>query len=54
MNHVEQVKEQLSRMPRELPYLQIIGNPDIDNIDINNFVLKNYNPYPSIKAEVTI
>jgi len=57
-NHIEQVKEQLSRIPRELP--QLLLNEDFnfsfENIDkINNqyFSLLNYNPFPSIKAKLS-
>ena len=55
LNHLEQVKEQLSRTPRPLPVMRI--NPevkDIFNFKYEDFELENYNPWPHIKAEVSV
>ena len=52
-NHIEQAKEQMSREPRPLP--KMILNPAIKNIDdfkFEDFTLENYNPHPTIKAEI--
>ena len=54
-NHIEQVKQQLSRTPRELPTLWL--NPDVKNIDdftINDIRLENYSPMESIKADMAV
>ncbi|MGE5356896.1 MAG: thymidylate synthase [Deltaproteobacteria bacterium] len=54
-NHLEQVNEQLSRQPRKLPVMRI--NPEVKNIDdfrFEDFKLTDYNPYPSIKAEIAV
>ena len=54
-NHIEQVKLQLSRQPRELPTMRI--NPDVKSIfdfKYEDFKLENYNPYDAIKADVSI
>jgi thymidylate synthase len=54
-NHMKQVKEQLKRKPRPFPKMKI--NPKIKNIDdfkIEDFELVGYNPYDSIKADVTV
>ena len=54
-NHIEQVKLQLSREPRQLPTMKI--NPEIRSIfdfKYEDFKLENYNPYDAIKAEVSI
>lgn len=54
-NHIEQVKLQLSREPRQLPTMKI--NPEIDNIfnfKYDDFKLENYNPHDAIKADVSI
>lgn len=54
-NHIEQVKEQLSRIPRELPQLEINETvKDIDSFQYSDFKLKNYNPYPAIKAPIAV
>lgn len=55
LNHIEQVKIQLSREPRPLP--KMILNPEIKNIfdfTYNDFTLENYNPYPHIKGDISI
>lgn len=54
-NHIEQVKEQLKREPRPFPTMKI--NPNVKTIDgftVNDFTIENYNPYPPIKADVTV
>lgn len=54
-NHIEQVKLQLSREPRELPTMLL--NKEVKSIDdfkYEDFELINYNPYPAIKAEVAV
>lgn len=55
LNHLEQAKLQLTRTPRALPTMEI--NPDIKNIfdfKFEDFELKDYNPYPHIKADVAV
>jgi thymidylate synthase len=54
-NHLEQVKLQLSREPRPLPTMEI--NPEVKDIfgfKYEDFVLKNYDPWPAIKAAVAV
>lgn len=54
-NHIEQVKEQLSRTPKTLPTLWL--NPDIKSIDdftMSDVILQDYNPMDSIKAEMAV
>lgn len=54
-NHVEQVREQLSRQPRILPQLKIRDrNQSIDDFAYEDFEFINYNPYPTIKAPVAV
>jgi thymidylate synthase len=55
LNHLEQVKLQLSRKPRPLP--QMIINPAVKNIfdfKYEDFRLENYDPHPHIKGEVAV
>ena len=54
-NHLEQVKEQLSREPLPLPTLWL--NPDVKNIDdftMDDIRLKNYNHHPAIHADMAV
>jgi thymidylate synthase len=54
-DHFKAIKEQLKRKPRSFPKIKI--DPKIKNIDdfkIEDFEVVNYNPYPPIKANVTV
>lgn len=54
-NHLEQVKLQLTRIPRRLPQMNINPNvKDIFNFHYEDFSLTNYNPYPHIKGMVAV
>lgn len=55
LNHVDQVKLQLTREPRPLP--KMVLNPDVKNIfnfGYEDFQLTGYDPHPHIKGEVAI
>jgi len=55
INHLEQVRLQLSREPRALPTMKI--NPEIKSIfdfRYEDFVLEGYDPHPHIKGEVAV
>ena len=55
LNHLEQVKEQLSREPRHLPTMKI--NPDVKSIfdfKYEDFELTDYDPHPHIKGVVAV
>ena len=54
-NHIEQVKQQLSREVKDLPIMKI--NPhvkDIFSFKYEDFEILNYNPHPLIKAPVAV
>ncbi|MEW9109492.1 thymidylate synthase [Cytobacillus gottheilii] len=54
-NHLEQVRLQLSREPRELPRMVI--NPDVKDIfsySYEDFTLEAYDPHPHIKGVVSV
>lgn len=54
-NHIEQVKEQLKRKPRAFPKVRIIGKLDkIEDFKPEMVELVGYDPYPPIKAQLTV
>lgn len=54
-NHIKQFKEQLKRKPRPFPTVRIKGKLNkIEDFKPEMVVLENYNPYPPIKAELTV
>ena len=55
LNHLEQVKLQLTREPRPLPTIKI--NPEVKDIfsfKYEDFELENYNPHPHIPGKVAV
>lgn len=55
LNHLDQVKEQLTRTPRKLPRMVI--NPDVKDIfdfKYEDFSLEDYDPWPPIKGVVSV
>lgn len=55
LNHIEQVKLQLSRTPYPLPTMKI--NPDVKDIfsfKYEDFTLENYQCHPTIKGEISV
>lgn len=54
-DHLEQVREQLTRTPRALPRMKI--NPavrDIFDFRYEDFELEGYDPWPAIKGKVSV
>ena len=55
LDHIDQVKEQLSRQPKKLPKLWL--NPEIKNIydfTIDDVKVLDYDPWPAIKGKVSV
>lgn len=55
LNHLEQADEQLSRTPKPLPSLSL--NPavrDIFDFQYDDIRIENYDPWPAIKAPVSV
>lgn len=55
LNHIEQAKLQLAREPRSLPVMKI--NPEVKSLSdfrYEDFKLEDYNPWPHIKATVSV
>lgn len=55
LNHLEQAKLQLTRVPRPLPAMKL--NPKVRNIfefTYDDFTLENYDPHPAIKAPIAV
>jgi thymidylate synthase len=55
LNHLEQVREQLTREPRPLPQLVLLRRPDsIYDYRFEDFELRGYDPHPHIPAPVAV
>ena len=55
LNHIEQVKLQLTREPRPLPVMTL--NPEVKDIfsfKYEDFTLTGYDPHPVIKGEISV
>jgi thymidylate synthase len=54
-NHIEQVKEQLSREPKPMPRLVLSDEiQSLENFRPEMVTLENYNPHPVLKGEMTV
>jgi len=54
-NHLEQVREQLSRVPRPLPSVRFLRKPkEISHFEYEDVQLIGYDPYPAIKAPIAV
>jgi len=54
-NHVDQVRTQLSREPREFP--KLIISDEVQNVfecEMKHLAIENYHPHPTIKAPIAV
>lgn len=54
LNHIDQVREQLSRQSKELPKLVLKNFDSIDDFSWEHVILEGYDPLPGIKAPVAV
>ena len=54
LNHLDAVKEQLSRTPYPLPQLWIADRTEIDDFVMDDFELIDYQHHPTIRAEMAV
>ena len=55
LNHLDQVRLQLTREPRPLPVMNL--NPDVKDLlefRYDDFTLTQYDPYPAIKGDISV
>ena len=55
LNHMDQVRMQLTREPRPLPVMTL--NPEVNDIlafRYDDFTLTGYDPHPAIKGEISV
>ena len=54
-NHVDALKEQLTRTPRDFPKLKILRNvTSIDDFKFEDFKVEEYDPYGPIKMKMAV
>jgi thymidylate synthase len=54
-NHLDQIRTQLEREPRELPTLKINRKvTDIDDFTFEDFTLEGYDPHPKLTGKVAV
>ncbi len=54
VNHLTQVKEQMSREPRTLPTLKLTEGRSMFDMTMEDIVIEGYDPHPRIKAPVAV
>lgn len=54
-DHIDALKEQISRNPRPFPKLKIKRDvKDIDDFKLTDFEIEDYNPHPRIQMKMSV
>ena len=54
-NHVDALKQQIARTPREFPKIEVSAKPtDIDGFDYSDFTIVGYSPDKTIKMKMAV
>lgn len=56
LDHIEPLKEQLKREPREFPKIKLADKKyeKIEDFNIEDFIIEGYNPYPKIQMKMSV
>jgi thymidylate synthase len=53
-NHLDQAREQLKRVPRAWPRLEVREGPSLFNLKTEDIRVVDYDPHPAIKGDVSV
>ncbi|PID96627.1 MAG: thymidylate synthase [Actinomycetales bacterium] len=53
-NHVDQARLQLSRDPRPLPHLRLAPGKELDEFELSDVEVLDYDPHPGIRAPIAV
>ena len=54
LNHIEAVKEQMTRISKSNPQLKMFPHKALEDYQTDDFILVDYDPHPAIKAPVAV
>ena len=55
LNHLDQVREQITRAPRPQPVMRLLRRPEtIDGYRIEDFAVEGYDPHPALHGDVAV
>ena len=53
-NHIEAIKTQLGRDSKSNPQLRMFAKKPLEDYEVSDFMLVDYDPHPAIKADVAV